>query len=215
MAVWDISSAVSNLRSLLGDNPSDKYEFKTDVFPTPDGVTRRFFVGQTRLVPDTLEVYHNGVHLQAVSGAVVDTAKGEFTYEGPDGPIRRGLLQASFYFQWFTDSDLEAFLTEAAQMLNFESPSGDFAIGLRPTLLSWACYNAYMRKAAEFAETVSASAAGYEFKRDQASPNWLGLAKTALEQGNAKLKLYLDNPLSAKDPHIRFVTFALGRYQPP
>lgn len=215
MAVWDISSAVTSLRSLLGDNPGDKYEFKTDVFPTPDGVTTRFFVGQTRLAAGTLEVYKNGVLIQAVSGSAVNVAKGEFTYETEEGPLRRGLLQASFYYQWFTDSDLEAFLTEAAQMLQFDSPSADFAVGLRPTLMSWACYNAYMRKAAEFAETVSAAAAGYTFDRKSASPNWKALAETALEQGNAKLKLYLDNPLSASNPALRFRSFRLSPYQPP
>lgn len=214
MAVWDISSAVSNLRSLLGDNPSDKFEFKTDVYPTPNGVTTRFFVGQTRLVSGTLEVYHNGVLIPAVSGSAIDTAKGSFDYTAADGPPK-GQVEASFYYQWFTDSDLEAFITEASQMLNFESPSGDFAIGLRPTLLSWACYNAYMRKAAEFAETVESSAAGYTFKRNQATPNWTGLAKIALEQGNAKLKLYLDNPLTSKNPHLRFITFGLRPYQGP
>lgn len=215
MAVWDISSAVTSLRSLLGDNPGDKFEFKTDVFPTPDGVTTRFFVGQTRVSPGTLEVYRNGVLLQAVSGAAVNETKGEFTYEAEDGPLKACLLQASFYYQWFTDAELTEFLGEAANMLSLESPSGDFSVGLRPTLMSWACYNAYMRKAAEFAETVTAAAAGYTFDRKATSPNWKALAETALEQGNAKLKLYLDNPLSASNPQLRFVSFCLGRYQPP
>lgn len=215
MAVWDISSAVSSLRSLLGDNASDKYEFKADVYPTPNGVTTRFFVGQTRLASGSLEVYHNGILVPAVSGSAIDYAKGSFTYEGSsDGPPK-GLLQASFYYQWFTDDELVVFLTEASNMLLFESPSGDFSTGLRPTLLSWACYNAYMRKAAEFAETVEAAAAGYTFKRNQATPNWVSLAKTSLEQGNAKLKLFIENPLNTTHPHLAFVSFGLTRYQPP
>lgn len=215
MAVWDISSATSSLRSLLGDNASDKYEFKADVYPTPNGITTRFFVGQTRLASGTLEVYHNGVLIPAVSGSAIDHAKGSFTYDGDNDGPPKGLVQASFYYQWFTDAELEVFLTEASNMLMFDSPSGDFSVGLRPTLQAWACYNAYMRKAAEFAETVEASAAGYTFKRNQATPNWVSLAKTMLEQGNAKLKLYLDNPLSTNDPHMKFVSFCLGRYQPP
>jgi hypothetical protein len=81
--------------------------------------------------------------------------------------------------------------------------------------MSWACYNAYMRKAAEFAETVTAAAAGYEFKRDQATPNWTSLAKIALDQGNAKLKLFVMNPLTVQNPALSFKTFSLGRYQPP
>ena len=36
MPVWDISSAIVSLRSLLGDNPTDKFEFKSDVRPYLD-----------------------------------------------------------------------------------------------------------------------------------------------------------------------------------
>jgi hypothetical protein len=211
MAVWDISSATSSLRSLLGDNVTDKFEFKSDVYPTPDGVTRRFFVGQTRLVADATEIYHDG---SLVTVSDIDLERGAFTYPASGTPVM-GLLQASFYYQWFTDAELVAFLTEASNMLDIESPSGDFSVGLRPTLMSWACYNAYMRKAAEFAETVTAAAAGYEFKRDQATPNWTSLAKIALDQGNAKLKLFVMNPLTVQNPALSFKTFSLGRYQPP
>lgn len=175
-------------------------------------MTTRFFVGQTRI--NSLEVYHNGIRINDGSVSDVDETRGSFTY-APSGYAPSGMVQASFYYQWFTDAELIEFLNEASQMLSFESASGDIAIGLRPTLMAFATYNAYMRKAAEFAETVEASAAGYTFKRGQATRNWEALAKTALEQGKAKLKLYVDDPLDAKRPSIAIIHFSLGRYQPP
>ena len=211
MAIWEITSAISSLRSLLGDGPADKFEFKANVYPTPDTVTTRFFVGQTRLVPGSLEVYHNGVLVDPGITAI-DEAKGSFTY----APAPSGEVLASFYYQWFTDPELIEFLNEATTMLvGAESVSGDFAIGLRPTLMQFACYNAYMRKAAEFAETVEASAAGYTFKRDQASPNWKELAKASMENAKEKMKIFLENPVGASAVVLRFVNFSLNRYVGP
>jgi|OpeIllAssembly_1097287.scaffolds.fasta_scaffold00003_17 hypothetical protein len=209
MANWDVTSAIGSLRSLLGDGSTDKFEFKANVYPTPDTVTTRFFVGQTRLVPNSLEVFHNGAAVSPSGITDIDTAKGSFTYV----PAPSGEVLASFYYQWFTDAEMLEFLNEGVNMLlGLESVSGDFAIGLRPTLMQFACYNAYMRKAAEFAEAVEASAAGYTFKRDQASPNWKELAKAAMENAQAKLKLYLDNPVGSAAVQLRFISYALNRY---
>lgn len=212
MATWEITSAIASLRSLLGDGPADKFEFKAPVYPTPDSVTTRFFVGQTRLVAGSLEVYHNGMQVDPSGVTDIDTAKGSFTRV----PAPSGEVLASFYYQWFTDAELVEFLNEATTMLSLsETVSGDFAIGLRPTLMQFACYNAYMRKAAEFAEAVEASAAGYTFKRDQTGPNWKELAKAAMENAKEKLKLFLDNPVGASAVTLRFVSYSLNRYVGP
>lgn len=211
MAVWDVTSALSSLRSLLGDGPSDKFEFKADVYPTPDTVTTRFFVGQTRLVDGTLKVYLNGQEL-APSGVVdINTMRGEFAL--PTAPS--GTLQASFYYQWFTDAELMEFLTDAASLLNRSGISDDFEVGLRPALLQFACYNAYMRKAAEFAEAVETSAGGYTFRRNQATPNWKDLARVSMENAKAKLDLYLQNPVEATRIAVAFVSYGINRYVGP
>ena len=214
MPVWDLNSAIASTRSLISDGAGDKFEFKTPVAPTPDSVTTRFFVGQTRLVADSLEVYHNGVQVAPSGIEDIHLDKGSFTY-APSGVAPSGDITASFYYQWFKDDEITQFLYEAANMLSFESPSGDvIAIGLRPTLQQFALYNAYMRKAAEFAETVTASAGGYTFDRKAAHPNWAGLADKAFKNGQDKLKLYLDDPLSSQSPQIAIIEFRLNRYQP-
>ncbi len=215
MAAWDQSSAIANLRSLLGDGPSDKFEFKADVFPTPDGVTKKFFVGQTRVVPDTLSVYVDGN--AAVSGAPsgvvdIDFEKGTFDLgTAPSGSVQ---VQASFNYQWFTDEELASFLLASANLLNFESIDADgLPIGVRGAALDFAAYYAYMRKAAEFADSLKAEAAGYTADQSKSGPNWRDLAKLAYEKARDKLKLYVENPLGIATPELRFIAFRLQRWQ--
>ena len=218
MAAWEVSSAISSLRSLLGDNATDKFEFKVDVFPTPDSVTKRFFVGQTRVDADSLQVYVAGI--QTVSGAPsgivdLDAAKGSFDLGiAPSGSVS---VQASFYYQWFTDPELIEFLTSAGTMLGFESiADAGLPVGVRAATLDFAAYYAYMKKAAEFADSLVATAVGYTADQSKSGPNWKDLAKLAYEKGRDKLKLYAENPLaSAITPQMRFVTFSMPRWQGP
>lgn len=216
MAAWDVSAAISSLRSLLGDNATDKFEFKVDVFPTPDGVTKRFFVGQTRVLENTLQVYVEGV--QAVSGAPsgiveIDYEKGSFDLgTAPSGSVS---VQASFYYRWFTDPELTEFLTSAGTMLGFEAISdAGLPIGVRAAVLDFAAYYAYMKKAAEYADSIVATAVTYTADQSKSHPNWRDLAKTAYEKARDKLKIYTENPLASNiTPQMRFVTLTMVRYQ--
>ena len=222
---WLTSDAIAQLRSIIGDGATDKWEFKVNVFPSPDGVTKRFFVGQTRLVEDSLQVYLAGA-LTAVSGTP-SYATGEF--ELATAPGADDECQCSFYYQWFLDRELAVFLDDAAQMLSlYTSATSGFVtlvgtpgssvsieIGVRPSLLQFAAYNAYMRKAAETADSLSASApAGYSIDTGKRHPNWAGLAKAALDAAKMKLEMYLDNPLNSKQALVRTISYRLPNYQP-
>jgi len=222
---WLTSDAITQLRSILGDGPADKWEFKVNAFPTPDGVTTRFFVGQTRVVADTLQVYLAGV-ATAVSGTPL-WSTGEFDLATAPGADDE--LQASFFYQWFLDRELAVFLDDAAQMLSLydsatsgfvalvdtEASSVSIEIGIRPSLLQFAAHSAYMRKAAETADSLQAGApAGYSIDTSKRHPNWAGLAKMALEQAKAKLEMYTDNPLNSQRALVRAVAYKLRNYQP-
>lgn len=214
MASWDLLSAVSSLRSLLGDNATDKAEYKADCQPSPDGVTKRFFVGQPRVVVGSLSVYLSGVEA-AVSGTP-DYPRGTFDLEAaPSGSIQ---VQASYNYQWFTDAELEEFLNAgAAAMLGFESVDDpNIVVMIRPALLDFACYYAYMRKAAEWADAVSASAGGYSVDQSKGHPNWRTLAETALRSGWEKVKKFQEGGIvDAKSPAVRFSkAYTLPPYVP-
>lgn len=204
MASWELTSAVSSLRSLLGDNAADKFEFKADCQPSPDGVTTRFFGGQRRMVADSLTVFRGGQRI-AVSGTP-DYDRGEFDLEvAPSGTVP---VQASYAYQWFTDAELEQFLSAGSLMVGYEvvTDSG-LPLPLRPAVLDFSCYYAYLRKAAEWAESVTASAGGYTVDQSKSHPNWRALAELALKAGQEKVKQYIDGGVAdAKAPAVRFST---------
>lgn len=209
MADWELSSARASLRSLLGDGPADHYEFRSAAYPPPDNVTKRFFAGQPRLVDGSLAVY---VGSAAVSPSGVDWAKGEFVLN--DAPSASVEVHASFYYQWFTDAELDAFIVTAAGLLNYDGIT-TVVIGLRGAVLDYACYYAAMRKAAEYADAPVASAQGYEANQARPSPNWRLLAKEYWESATAKIKLFVDNPAANAGPAMAWVSYKLARVQPP
>lgn len=201
MAAWDTTTAVSSLRSLLGDNAGDKAEFKADCQPAPDGVTKRFFAGQPRIVSGSLSVFLSGIET-AVSGTP-DYDRGTFDLAtAPSGSVQ---VQASYTYQWFTDAELSTFLTQGATMVGYESVSDALLpIGLRPALLDFSAYYAYMRMAAIWAESVTASAGGYTVDQSKSHPNWRALAEMALRAGQEKVKLFNEAPGDTKSPSVAF-----------
>lgn len=210
MAAWDLTSAVATLRSLLGDGDTDKYEFKADVVPTPDGLVTKFFCGRTRLVTSPL-VYVNGAEEAPPTGSI-DLATGTFEL----GAAPTGSVQTSFYYRWFTDTELQTFLNEAALLLRYTGTT-DPALpeGVRPIVAEFAAYYAYRRKAGEWAESVVASAGGYTADQSRPAPNWRALADAAWKNAKEKLDLYVDNPLTgSKAPGMRFVAYGLPPYTP-
>lgn len=212
MADWDVTSAVSSLRSLLGDGATDKYEFKANVFPTPDGVTRRFFVGQTRVVPGSLTVYEASVEVSYTG----TPAYGKGTFDLAVAPSGSVEVQSSFYYQWFNDGELQEFIELSSALLGFAGiTDAALVLGVRTVVLHFACYHAYMRKAAEYADSIVATAAGYTADQSKSHPNWRALAAQALDTAKKALDFYVENPLNgAQRARLSFVTYAMQRYQP-
>lgn len=210
MAAWDQTSALTTLRSLLGDGDADKYEFKADVVPTPNGVIRDFFAGRTRLSAYPT-IYVSDV-VEAVPTGDVDLATGTFTLaEAPTGTV-----QASFYYRWFTDAELLSFLHEACTLLQYTGfDDAALPVGVRSVACEFAVYYAYRRKAGEYAEALTASAGGYTADQSKTGPNWRALAESAWKNAKEKLDLYVKNPLTgAASPQMRFVAYGLPSYVP-
>lgn len=212
MAAWDISEAVSSLRSLLGDGPTDKYEFKSDAIPATDGITKRFFCGQTRVVPGSLQIHLAGVAVQPAK----QPEYGKGVFELATAPSGSQSLQASFCYQWFGDADLQEFLQNGAKLLNLTGIADTtLPESLRPVVLEFACYYACARKAVESADAVAAAAAGYQIDQTRAGPNWRDMAKTFWEMAKAHLEMWEKNPLSGTTkPQMQFASFVLPDYMP-
>lgn len=207
--LWTPSTALVSLRRRLSDAADDKYVHQMEVDPEPDGIQTTFAVPDSRLVPDTLEVTLDGVTIVPDD---IDLNAGRFTLSAPDSNQK---LRASYYFRWFTDDELADFLGQSCQLLGGYDGVEDESLpaGLRPAVLGFGCYYAYMKKAAESAESVSASAGGFSTDTNRQNPNWLAMANTAWANAERERGAFAE-PIGEQKPAMAFVAYRLHRYVP-
>ncbi len=206
--LWTLSDAIASLRRRLSDGAADKYVHQMEVDPEPDGKQTVFAVPDSHLVPDTLQVTIGGA---LATTDDVDVAAGTFTLAAPDEGEK---VRANYYFQWFTDAELEEFLGEGAGLVGYGGVTDEtLPVGLHPAVLSYACYYAYMKKAAEAADSVTASAAGFSTDTNRQNPNWLAMAKMAWDNAVAE-KAAFNEPVGTTKPAMAFVRFRDYRYVP-
>lgn len=215
MPSWDEAEALASLRTALADNANTKFIFKYRPAPPADGLTTRFFAGQTRIVPDTLSVYLNGALLSptgtpAVSAISYETGEFEIT----PAPAPSGILQASYYYQWFSDGELRYALGVGSNTLGFSLTDEGMAIGLRPSVLAHAACELFTAKAAQHAMTTNLGAAGFQSERGSISPNWRALADAACRRAQELKDAYANNTVGLSIPTIKFVSYRLPDYVP-
>jgi hypothetical protein len=209
-----MEDAVYQLRSLLGDLSTDKFQFKVQAFPATDGITTVFHFGETLLVAGSLEVFLDGLLVEDPTDYTSELETG--TIEMLVAPPAESVLQASYHFQWFIDSQAEAFLTNAGNLIGLEFVTDEtLPFGLRPALLHFACYYAYMKKAADTADSLVASAEGYQVDQSKSFPNWKRLAENAWEQAKAAIEFFNENPLNVGGIGMAIVSYRIPNYVPP
>lgn len=206
--LWTLSDAIVSLRRRLSDGADDKYVHQMEVDPEPDGIQTTFAVPDSRLVADSLELTLEG---SPVTPDTVDHPAGRFTLAAPDANQK---LRASYYFQWFTDAELEDFLGQASNMVGYDGVEDEsLPFGLRPATLTYACYFACMKKAAEAADSVSASAGGFSTDTNRQHPNWLAMARLYWDNAQREEESFAE-PVGAEKPAMAFVSYKLYRYVP-
>ena len=116
---------LSDLRTLLNDNVSDRLAYRKKCFGTCDGTNTVFktfefrrITNFTTAVPGTYGVFINGVQVLAANIAYDDTASGEFSFKPtfqPTGPTQ--VVTASYYTEQFLDTELTDLVQRAVQSL--------------------------------------------------------------------------------------------------
>lgn len=152
MSAW--TSAVTDLRILLSDGPTDRYNSRKKCFGEINGTNNTFRTFEFRRVTDftsaqaPLGVYINGTRLSetVIGPDYVDT--GEFVIAATGSiPVDGDVVEASYYNQWFLDSELEIFLGTASNWLNSTIDYTTIVNGLRPCALKYAAAEAYLKMA--------------------------------------------------------------------
>lgn len=150
------TTSTSDLRVLLSDGPKDKYRYRKRVFGLVDGTNKTFQTFEFRRISNLvgaaapLGVYVNG---SAVTVSADSPEAGEFTLQA--APADGVLVEATYYIQWFLDTELDQFLKSATQWLGLGDDCTKIADGLRPSALKYAAHDAYQKLALRFAEHMS------------------------------------------------------------
>lgn len=155
------STSLTDLRSLLSDGAADRSARRKKVFGKIDGTNATFYTFEFRRVTDfttatsPLGVFLNGV---AVSVASDDPASGFFTLSVAPA-INNGavgaVIEASYYYQWFTDAELTGFLSNAVRWLGLGTDPSVLDDGLVPAALQYAAKDAYYKMALRWRERAA------------------------------------------------------------
>jgi hypothetical protein len=152
------TTSTDDLRKLLSDGPTDKYFYRKKVFGDINGTNKNFKTFEFRRVTNFvtepggtfLGVYVNSTKVTATAD---DYATGEFTLT--TAPVDGSRVEATYYAQWFLDSELDEFLTTGSQWLGRGSTVSNIEDGLQPAVLKYASGEAYQKLSLRWVQHMS------------------------------------------------------------
>lgn len=150
------TTATDELRTFLSDGPTDKLRHRKKVFGECNGTNVLFktleFRRVTNFTSDTvpLGIWKNGVLLAPAD--VANDYVGEGDFELVTAPVDGDLIEATYYCQWFLDSEITTFLTYGSNFLGFGGDYTQTPSGLQPALIHFAAGEAYQKLALKWAE---------------------------------------------------------------
>lgn len=148
----------SDLRTSLSDNAADKLRYRKRVFGECNGVNTSFKTFEFRRITDftsvtaPLGVWVNG---SLLSGGVTTDFKSSGDFVLTTAPSDGDVVEASYYIQWFTDTEIQDFLRIACNWLNLGDTYANVEGGLRPCVLKYAAAEAYQKLSLRWAEHLS------------------------------------------------------------
>lgn len=163
MAWSTTAAAILALRSLIHDGPQDKRALQKKVIGAVDGTNTIFTTFEYRRLTTftatnafPLGLYKNGVLQAAAFCSNDDTASGAFQLAAAPSQTSRDVIAASYFYQWFLDSDLDGFLQNASTWLGFAAATYNAnPDGLNAATLRFAAQEAYLALSATYSTRMS------------------------------------------------------------
>lgn len=152
-------TAIADARMKMNDGPQDKIRAFKRVLGQIDGVNRRFKTFEFRRVTDfslatgSLGVYLDQTLLPTSAIASDDLTTGYFTLVNP--PAASSVLEATYFVQYFLDSEIETFLRMTANWLGLAENYLDIPVGLQPAAIQYVSAEGYQKLASRFSEHLS------------------------------------------------------------
>lgn len=151
------TAALTELRQLLNDDSTDKPRFRQQVLGQVNGTNKAFRTFEPRRVTDfTTAIAPFGVYKNSsATPETVTTDNLEFgQFVLSTAPTAGDTLEASFYVQWFTDTELNAFLLDSANWLGTGTVVA-IQQGLQPAAKKYAAAQAYQELAIRWSQDLS------------------------------------------------------------
>jgi len=216
------AEAILALRSLIFDGPTDKLASQKEVVGKKDSVNQIFKTFEPRRVNDftvtpvyPFGVYKNGVIVPNTDISVDDLESGTFTITGTSIPGPRDTLTATYYYQWFLDTDLDGFLQNASNWLGLGATYTNIPDGLNPAAFDYAAKEAYrsaaMKTSIRLSQTYKMEDAPSEDIRNTIAV-WTGMAKDFMDSAQKQRASYYSRQDQFEAP---LFGFSLGKVFDP
>lgn len=145
-----------DLRRTLNDGPTDKLRHRKRVFGQVNGTNKTFKSLEFRRITDlSTAVAPMGVYVNNAIAAVTSDAPEIGEFELTTAPSEGDIVEATYYVQYFLDTELSGFLTDANEWLGDGLDYTLITEGLRPASLQYASYLGYQKLAMRFHENMS------------------------------------------------------------
>lgn len=152
------TTSLAELRELLSDGPTDKLRSRKRCVGVVDGVNKIFKTFEFRRVSDfTTGGFPVGVFVSdSNTASTVDTddlTSGTFIIH--TAPALNTFVEATYYLQYFLDTELQDFLKHSSRWLISSDDYSQVTSGLQPSALKYAASEAYQKLAVKFVERMS------------------------------------------------------------
>lgn len=152
MSTWTTST--SDLRKLLADGDTEKLSWRKTVFGNVDGSNKRFKTFEYRRVTDlTTATSPEGIFINNSAVTVASDFQEVGEFELATAPTEGQTIEATYYVQWFTETELENFLQSASYHLGFTSVD-NVPPSLRISALQYGAGDAYSNLALRYTRVM-------------------------------------------------------------
>jgi len=165
-------TAISDLRVLLSDQADDRYIYRHRCFGRVDGSNVQFKTFFRRRVTNFTVattggegIYIGDVQVLSANIAADDVETGEFFFAAGTGtnpaltggfiPQEGQDVEASYYYQWFDDNELDTFLQQASRWATSTNDYTTTPSPLIDALLKFAAAQAYQKLAQRWRQYMS------------------------------------------------------------
>lgn len=151
------TTAVADVRTLLSDGATDKFRWRKKILGQADGTNKVFKTFEMRRISTLVSASGAplGVFVNDVLATVdsEDLESGEFTIH--TAPVDGDSIRASYYVQWFDDSEIQQFLVTATEWITGVDDYTQIPQGLWPAAKTYSGAQAYQKLVLRFAQNIA------------------------------------------------------------